>query len=81
MIHGPYRMTGRYTVACVECGRNTTTKHARGHEGLCKACVTGYIEELAGPKTDYTKNGERIASREVQYARYLDCGPAAWDDR
>jgi len=71
MIHGPYRMTGRYTVACVECGRNTTTKHARGHEGLCKACVTGYIEELAGPS----------ASREEQHARYIDCGPAAWDDR
>lgn len=24
---------------------------------------------------------ERIASREVQYARYLDCGPLNWDDK
>ena len=24
---------------------------------------------------------ERIADRETQYGRYLDCGPAAWDDR
>jgi len=24
---------------------------------------------------------EKVASREEQYARYLDCGPAAWDDR
>lgn len=24
---------------------------------------------------------ERTASREEQYGRYLDCGPAAWDDR
>jgi len=24
---------------------------------------------------------ERRASREVQYARYLDCGPQNWDDR
>ena len=24
---------------------------------------------------------ERIASREEQHARYLDCGSQAWDDR
>ncbi len=24
---------------------------------------------------------ERIASREEQHARYIDCGPANWDDR
>ncbi len=23
----------------------------------------------------------RVASREEQYGRYIDCGPAAWDDR
>lgn len=26
------------------------------------------------------KATEKIASREVQHARYLDCGPGAWDD-
>ena len=28
-----------------------------------------------------TRNRERKASREEQHARYIDCGPAAWDDR
>lgn len=26
-------------------------------------------------------NHTRIASRDEQHARYLDCGPNAWDDR
>jgi len=25
--------------------------------------------------------GDRVASREEQHGRYLDCGPQAWDDR
>ena len=24
---------------------------------------------------------ERVASREEQHTRYIDCGPQAWDDR
>lgn len=24
---------------------------------------------------------ERVASREEQHSRYLDCGPQAWDDK
>ena len=28
-----------------------------------------------------TYNREKHASREEQHARYLDCGPLAWDDR
>jgi hypothetical protein len=27
------------------------------------------------------RNAERRASREEQNERYIDCGPAAWDDR
>jgi len=25
--------------------------------------------------------GRRVADRETQHGRYLDCGPQAWDDR
>ncbi len=44
----------------------------------------------AGELNDFTllkppvKQGvqrKRVASREEQHARYLDCGPGAWDDR
>jgi hypothetical protein len=27
------------------------------------------------------RSKSRVASREVQHARYLDCGPQNWDDR
>lgn len=29
----------------------------------------------------YRAPRERVASREEQHARYIDCGPQAWDDR
>jgi hypothetical protein len=64
-----YRITGRFTVACVVCGLNTTTRYARNHHGRCKACTEG------------TQTYEAIASKEEQNARYIDCGPQAWDDR
>ena len=64
-----YRMTGRFTVACVACGGNTTRKYGREHGGSCKFCVEG------------KPNPVQTASREEQNARYIDCGPQAWDDR
>lgn len=64
-----YRITGRFNVACPSCGRNTSRAYAREH-GRCKSCVTG-IERKHTP----------VASRDEQKARYIDCGPAAWDDR
>lgn len=72
-----YRITGRFTVACknVEaCGNDTTQKYARAHQGLCKMCYEGY-EGGTEVRTG------RVASREEQRARYIDCGPQAWDDR
>lgn len=30
-----------YLIACVVCGSDTSKAHARAHDGLCKACVTG----------------------------------------
>lgn len=61
-----YTITGRFTIACPVCGRNTTFKYVRTHSEQCKRC--------AEPR-------ERTASREEQQSRYIDCGPAAWDDR
>jgi hypothetical protein len=69
------KITGRFTVACTACGRNTTPQYARQHNGACKSCVTG--EHITKLKADCSLP----ASREEQNARYIDCGPAAWDDR
>ncbi len=33
------------------------------------------------PKPAKRRRYNRVASREEQYARYLDCGPLNWDDR
>jgi hypothetical protein len=52
----------------------------------CKRCVREAARREAQRRT--TNRGARAASlkprcatREEQRARYLDCGPAAWDDR
>jgi hypothetical protein len=34
------------------------------------------IDHLRKPK-----RRQRVATREEQHARYIDCGPGAWDDR
>ena len=34
-----FRVTGRFTVACPQCGGNTTMKYARAHGNKCKACT------------------------------------------
>lgn len=59
-----------YLTSCKSCGMTTSKKYAREHDGECKRCVE---------PTD--SQGNRIASREEQHARYIDCGPAAWDDK
>ena len=61
-----YRITGKFTVACKTCGGNTTLKFARAHSGSCKRC---------------TEPEHNMATREEQHARYIDCGPQAWDDK
>jgi hypothetical protein len=62
-----YRITGRFTVGCQYCNGSTTLKYARSHGGQCKRC--------AEPQQSL------VASHEEQNARYIDCGPAAWDDK
>jgi len=62
------RTTGRFTVACRICPRSTSTTYARKHDGMCKHCAE-------------PASVERHATRDEQHARYIDCGPAAWDDR
>lgn len=34
-----FTITGRFTVACPQCGGNTTVKYARTHGDRCKACA------------------------------------------
>jgi hypothetical protein len=60
-----YRIINRFTIEGT-CGHATTLKYARAHNGLCKSCA---------------EPAEKKASREEQHARYIDCGPQAWDDR
>ena len=55
-----------FCIRCVQCQATTSKVYASKHDGLCKACA---------------QPSETIASREEQNARYIDCGPAAWDDR
>lgn len=38
-------------------------------------------EQAAQKKRITRKYKERYASRAEQHARYIDCGPSAWDDR
>jgi tRNA(Ile2) C34 agmatinyltransferase TiaS len=66
------RITGRFTVACNSCGLNTTPRYAGKHNGRCKACTEGLSHNLSVAAQ---------ATREEQQSRYIDCGPAAWDDR
>ena len=45
------------------------------------ACKGAPIPEPQAKPVRTQRSRERVASREEQYGRYLDCGPAAWDDR
>ena len=66
----------RYLTICRQCPNVTSKAYAKAHDGLCKTCV-GYPARTQTRASD----GERIASAEEQHARYIDCGPQAWDDR
>lgn len=70
-----YRTAGKFTVFA-DCGHITTAKYARAHNGLCKFCHESNQAD-AGP----ILNDHRSASREEQHTRYIDCGPANWDDK
>jgi hypothetical protein len=61
-----YRIVGRFTIEA-KCGHISTLRYARTHDGLCKGCAEGHVG--------------KGASREEQHARYIDCGPQAWDDK
>jgi hypothetical protein len=63
-------MPNQFTTACRTCHGLTSKAYARAHDGQCKSCAE---------PTD--SQGQKIASANEQHARYIDCGPAAWDDR
>lgn len=54
---------------CMRCTRERARRAAQSAAALDKQL----------PKQRRTR--ERVASRAEQHARYIDCGPAAWDDR
>lgn len=57
---------------------------AAGIELTGELAIPGVVVVVAHrprPQTRIRRPRERVASREEQYARYLDCGPQAWDDR
>jgi hypothetical protein len=66
-------------------------KHAFEPTCTCAKCVKEAARRAAQratapapamPWSGHPKQGRRhTASRAEQYGRYLDCGPAAWDDR
>jgi hypothetical protein len=43
----------------------------------CKGAANAHPKPVRKPR----KFREKHASREEQYARYIDCGPQNWDDR
>jgi hypothetical protein len=46
----------------------------------CARRIAQSLQSVPKPRPVY-RNKPRNASRSEQYARYLDCGPQAWDDR
>lgn len=43
----------------------------------CRDCGMDQLIKVARAP----RRRKNVASREEQHARYLDCGPSAWDDR
>lgn len=64
-----------FLIKCKTCGQPTSKKYAQTHDGECKRCIND------PERYDNDSQGNRIASREEQHARYIDCGPQAWDDK
>jgi hypothetical protein len=47
----------------------------------CKGIRNAPGRKQVGKYHSVSKRAERKATRAEQHARYLDCGPQAWDDR
>jgi hypothetical protein len=62
-----YKVGKSFFTVTAQCGHQSTPKYVRAHNGLCRACATSVDK----PKR---------ASKKEQDARYIDCGPANWDD-
>jgi len=65
-------------------------KHPYDSSCACKRCTREKARRAneqrpvnAAPVMPWSgrKRSRRYASRVEQYGRYIDCGPAAWDDR
>jgi hypothetical protein len=62
-------------------------KHQDPHSNELRECSDSECKlpfRSFAPRPVYSrprKVSARYASREEQHARYIDCGPAAWDDR
>lgn len=76
-------MTAKYDGVCRGCGAEILAgepmlHQARG-ENFHPSCAPA-TAKAASAWADRPR-GDRVASREEQHGTYLDCGPAAWDDR
>ena len=71
--HGRNDHEARYG-ACLRCTHSKTENPSRPF-----ACRPGTCDRFTWDPEREPKR--RVASREEQHGRYLDCGPAAWDDR
>jgi hypothetical protein len=61
------------------CDRCTREKARRGAQALSMSGRPWHVAPPKGQRRPTRRS--TVASREEQAARYLDCGPAAWDDR
>lgn len=55
-----------------------TEKQRSREKFLARVQAEREAREASKPRK---RSRERIASREEQHARYIDCGPQAWDDQ
>lgn len=79
------------TLSCMSCpfthrsfiekeSRAAADRHYHEHGHVC--ALEESVIDLHRPRLRRrSPTQEQYADRETQHGRYLDCGPAAWDDR
>ena len=70
-----------FCIRCTRCRATTSKAYAYKHDDLCKACFEADLPSDPAVRAQAEARATNHASHEEQQARYIDCGPAAWDDR
>lgn len=63
-------------LANCQCARCVKERLRRAHQSADSAASQIFKRPIRVARVK-----PRVASREEQHARYIDCGPGAWDDR